>query len=222
MKNKSSNYLSIAIVVVVAIMLLLVYCYKRNHMPKVSFENLKDGAEIETPFNAEMKAENLVVEAATNGVTKGHGHFHIIIDSPPPPTGEAVPMDSLHLHYGKGQTNAMIDLPVGEHVLTLQFADGKHFPYDPQITQTVHVRVTKRNAPPVEVVSTQTTVETETVTKTKSIKTDPHTNNMHVVKKTKVKPDPVEETPPPVTPGYGGGVGGGGVGGGMGGGGSAP
>lgn len=110
---------------------------------KVYFGNLKDGAEVESPFRVEMKTENLVVEPATNGITDGHGHFHIIVDSPMPPTVAPIPKDSMHIHYGQGQTEAELDLPKGVHTLILQFAKGDHVPYDPQIAQEIRVHVTK-------------------------------------------------------------------------------
>lgn len=112
---------------------------------KVSFGNLTGGQEVESPFKVEMKAENLVVEAATAGITDGHGHFHIIVNSPLPPSTMPIPKDSQHIHYGKGQTEAILDLPVGDYTLHLQFAKGDHVPYDPQISSEVHIRVTKQN-----------------------------------------------------------------------------
>ena len=117
---------------------------------KVSFGNLKDGDQVESPFTVEMKAENLVVEPAANGVVEGHGHFHILVNTPVPMSLDPIPNDAQHIHYGQGQTEAVLDLPVGEHTLTLQFAKGDHRPYDPQITQTIKINVTHRNAPPEE------------------------------------------------------------------------
>jgi hypothetical protein len=114
---------------------------------KVHFGNLEDGAEVESPFTVEMVAENLVVEPAANGVKDGHGHFHILVNTPVIRSMEPVPVTPQHIHYGQGQTEAVLDLPVGEHTLILQFAKGDHRPYDPQITQEIKVRVTRRNAP---------------------------------------------------------------------------
>jgi hypothetical protein len=113
---------------------------------KVFFGNLKNGAQIETPFKVEMKAVGLVVEPATKGVTDGHGHFHIIINRPLPDTGMPIPKDSLHIHYGNGQTEAELDLDPGDHYLILQFAKGDHIPYHPQIAEHIRITVTKRHA----------------------------------------------------------------------------
>jgi hypothetical protein len=115
---------------------------------KVYFGNLTDGAEVESPFTVEMMAENLVVEPAANGVQDGHGHFHILVDTDVPRSMDPVPNDPQHIHYGQGQSEAVLDLPVGEHTLTLQFAKGDHRPFDPQITQTIKVLVTKQNIVP--------------------------------------------------------------------------
>jgi hypothetical protein len=114
---------------------------------KVYFGNLTDGASLESPFKVEMKAENLIVEPATMGVNQGHGHFHIIIDAPLASPSEPMPKDAIHHHYGDGQTETTLDLPVGQHTLILQFAKGDHVPYDPPIYQQITVNVTKQNAP---------------------------------------------------------------------------
>ncbi len=119
----------------------------KSHERKVWFGNLTDGQNVESPFKVEMKAQNLVVEPASMGVTDGHGHFHIIINSSLPASGLPIAKDSLHIHYGKGQTETTLNLPVGDYTLDLVFAKGDHVPYDPQISQEVHIHVTKQNLP---------------------------------------------------------------------------
>ena len=133
---------------VVALTLSLSACGKNKG--KVHFGNLKDGDEVESPFTVEMVAENLVVEAAANGVVDGHGHFHILVNTPVPMSLDPIPNDAQHIHYGQGQTEAVLDLPVGEHTLILQFAKGDHRPYDPQVSQEIKIRVTHRNVPAAE------------------------------------------------------------------------
>jgi hypothetical protein len=117
---------------------------------KVHFGNLNDGDEVESPFTVQMVAENLVVEPAANGVVDGHGHFHILVNTPVPMSLDPIPNDAQHIHYGQGQTEAVLDLPEGEHTLILQFAKGDHRPYDPQIAQEIKIRVTHRNVPAAE------------------------------------------------------------------------
>jgi hypothetical protein len=112
---------------------------------RVYFGNLEDGSNVESPFRVDMKAENLIVEPATMGVNDGHGHFHIIVDAPLVGSSGPIPKDAKHIHYGAGETETTLDLPVGQHTLILQFAKGDHVSYDPPIFQQVQVNVTKQN-----------------------------------------------------------------------------
>lgn len=112
---------------------------------RVYFTNLQDGANVESPFKVAFKAENLIVEPATMGVTEGHGHFHIIVDGSLASPSEPMNKDATHIHYGDGQSEGVLDLPVGQHTLILQFAKGNHVPYDPPIYQQITVNVTKQN-----------------------------------------------------------------------------
>ncbi|MBC7950443.1 MAG: DUF4399 domain-containing protein [Rhodospirillaceae bacterium] len=61
------------------------------------------------------------------------GHHHVLVDVPPPPADEPIPNDRNHLHFGKGQTEARIELPPGKHTLQLILGDEKHFPFDPPL-----------------------------------------------------------------------------------------
>lgn len=47
-------------------------------------------------------------------------------DVPCAPAGEIVPADENHLHCGKAQTEATLELTPGAHTLCLQAADGIH------------------------------------------------------------------------------------------------
>lgn len=49
------------------------------------------------------------------GVIPNTGHFHVMVDAPAPAEGEAIPFDAAHLHYGKGQTSADIELAPVSH-----------------------------------------------------------------------------------------------------------
>lgn len=220
MNKKSSTPMIIAIIAIIAILLALVLCHKKSPGYRVYFGNLSDGANVESPFKVEMKSENLVVEPAANGVVEGHGHFHILIDTAPSAIGEPVPMDASHLHFGKGQVETTLDLPEGDHTLILQFASGNHYPYDPQVTQTVHIRVTKQNPPPAALnPETHGTEEMkmDTVVNSSGAMTLMKANKSKNVKgKAKnVKPETLPNTPPPINPGMGNGMGGnsGGMGG---------
>lgn len=108
----------------------------------VSFGNLKDGDTVTSPLHVEMLVQGLTV-APAGTMTENTGHFHLIIDSPPVAEGEVVPADENHIHFGKGQTSANVDLAPGAHTVILQFADGAHRSYGPDLISTLHVTVKK-------------------------------------------------------------------------------
>jgi uncharacterized protein DUF4399 len=61
------------------------------------------------------------------------GHHHLLIDTNLPPFDQPIPNDFNHLHFGAGQTEAKITLPLGPHKLQLILADENHVPHDPPI-----------------------------------------------------------------------------------------
>ena len=127
-------------VVVLAVMTVALAGCKSEPAGTVSFEVPADGAEVVSPFVIRMSADGLTVEPAGT-VRDGYGHHHILVDAGLPPAGQPIPADDQHRHFGKGQTEATLDLSPGEHTLTLLFAGGDHVPYDPPITRTIRVTV---------------------------------------------------------------------------------
>src|SRR5437868_2045287 len=100
---------------------------------KVSFENLKDGDTVTSPFTVKMSVEGMKVEPAGTDInSKTAGHHHLIVDGGPLKKGEVIPVDATHLHFGKGQVTTELSLSPGEHTLTLQFADGTHRSFGPE------------------------------------------------------------------------------------------
>lgn len=71
---------------------------------------------------------------APSGVKKRNtGHHHLIVDAPLPPLDEEIPADKNHLHFGAGQSEAIIELPPGRHTLQLIMGDHDHVPHNPPI-----------------------------------------------------------------------------------------
>ncbi|QCG90705.1 DUF4399 domain-containing protein [Azospirillum sp. TSH100] len=71
---------------------------------------------------------------APAGVRKdGTGHHHLLIDTDLKNFDEPIPSDKQHLHFGKGQTETVLELPPGRHTLQLVLADADHVPHDPPI-----------------------------------------------------------------------------------------
>jgi len=54
---------------------------------------------------------------------------HRTADAELPPMDQPIPNDFSHLHFGAGQTEAKITLPLGKHTLRLLFADAAHVPH---------------------------------------------------------------------------------------------
>ena len=111
---------------------------------KVYFINLKDGAELDSPFLVQFGLSGMGVAPA--GIEKPNtGHHHLIIDTAltPEELKQPIPADDHHLHFGAGQTEAMVTLPKGEHTLQLVLGDWTHIPHVPPVMSDV-ITVTVR------------------------------------------------------------------------------
>jgi uncharacterized protein DUF4399 len=61
------------------------------------------------------------------------GHHHVLINTELPALDREIPNDKNHLHFGRGQTEARIELPPGRHTLQLLFGDANHVPHQPPL-----------------------------------------------------------------------------------------
>jgi hypothetical protein len=117
---------------------------------KVYFENLSNGAVISRTPTIRFGLLNMGVAPA--GMEKANtGHHHLLIDTPLPPLDQQIPNDFNHLHFGAGQTEAKITLPLGQHTLQLLLGDDKHIPHDPPVSSekiSVVVTISGRRAHP--------------------------------------------------------------------------
>lgn len=110
---------------------------------KVLFKNLKEGAEIKSPFKLEMGVQVMKIDTA-GPVVAGYGHHHLFIDAEDSlASGTVIPKDSTHVHFGKGQAEYMLNLSPGKHKLTLQMADGAHRSYGSRLATTINITVKK-------------------------------------------------------------------------------
>lgn len=91
-----------------------------------------DGAVVRGPVTVRFGLSGMGVAPA--GVEhENTGHHHLIIDAPLPPLDEPIPTDDNHLHFGGGQTEAVIVLPPGPHTLQLLLGDWSHVPHAPPV-----------------------------------------------------------------------------------------
>ncbi len=110
--------------------------------PKVWFVEPADGAKVKSPVAMKFGLEGLTIRPAMQDpLDKLTGHHHVVVDGEPIPLGKVVPADETHIHYGKGQTEATLELAPGEHTLTLQLADGSHLSYGKKLSHTIKVTV---------------------------------------------------------------------------------
>jgi hypothetical protein len=109
----------------------------------VFFISPKDKAKIKGgTFTVKFGLKGMSIrKAGEDPADQSSGHHHLIIDGSATPTGEIVPADQTHIHFGQGQTETEVTLAPGKHTLTLQFADGAHRSYGPQMSKTISVTV---------------------------------------------------------------------------------
>jgi len=111
---------------------------------RVYFTNIKDGDTVTNPVKLSFGVDGMGVRPAGQDVNdKTTGHHHLIIDADGIKTGQGVPKDAKHIHYGKGQTSTEVTLTPGKHTLRLQFADGAHRSYGPELSTVITVTVSK-------------------------------------------------------------------------------
>jgi hypothetical protein len=124
---------------------------KRHPSPKdakVYFIEPTDGSYITQ--NPTIRFGLLGMGIAPAGFEKANtGHHHLLVDTELPPFDQPIPNDFNHLHFGAGQTEAKITLPLGPHKLRLLFADEAHVPHDPPVySSEINVIVNQTGRPP--------------------------------------------------------------------------
>lgn len=103
---------------------------------KVFLIEPKNGATVKNPITVKFGVEDMhVVAAGTN--EPNSGHHHLLIDTSIEDYGAPIPADAQHMHFGKAQTEATIELSPGKHTLQDVFADRNHIPHDPPVQSDV-------------------------------------------------------------------------------------
>jgi hypothetical protein len=109
---------------------------------KVYFVYPTEGAYVSRTPNIRFGLVNMGVAPA--GIERPNtGHHHLMVDAPLPPLDQPIPNDFNHLHFGAGQTEAQIMLPLGEHTLQLLLGDENHMAHEPPVySKPIKVMVT--------------------------------------------------------------------------------
>jgi hypothetical protein len=113
---------------------------------KVYFVGLRDGAVI--PQRATIHFGLINMGVAPAGIQNPNtGHHHLLIDVGLPPLDQPIPNDFNHLHFGAGQTEATVNLPLGKHKLQLLLGDTNHVPHNPAVySEPITVTVVRDEA----------------------------------------------------------------------------
>ncbi len=111
---------------------------------KVYFINLNDGDTVTSPVTIRFGLSGMGI-APAGTQAPDTGHHHLLVDAPTlegEALNEAIPMDEHHLHFGKGQTEAVVDLSKGKHTLQLVLGDWSHIPHKtPVMSERITVNV---------------------------------------------------------------------------------
>jgi hypothetical protein len=115
---------------------------------RVYFVGLQDGSVL--PQKATIRFGLVNMGVAPAGIEKANtGHHHMLIDVKLPPLDEPIPNDFNHLHFGAGQTEAVVNLPLGRHTIQLLLGDENHVPHNPPImSKPIKVLVTRTGRRP--------------------------------------------------------------------------
>jgi hypothetical protein len=133
-----------------ALVLLAAAAWAQERTPsppgaEVYFISPKDGATVTSPFLVQFGLKGMGVAPA--GVKFDNtGHHHLIIDSDPPTDLNApLTADDQLIHFGKGQTQAIVTLPPGTHTLQLLLGDQDHRAHNPPVfSKKITVVVVKK------------------------------------------------------------------------------
>jgi hypothetical protein len=100
---------------------------------KVYIISPRDGATVKSPVRVRFGLIGMGVAPAGVDVPDT-GHHHLIIDLDELPSLDLpLPATDNVRHFGKGQTEAKIELSPGEHTLQLVLGDKIHLPHSPAV-----------------------------------------------------------------------------------------
>ena len=109
----------------------------------VYFINLQDGDKLESPLFIQFGLSGIgIAPAGTNRQDTGHHHLLINVDDID--LSRPIPSSQNHIHFGGGQTEAVIDLQTGVYTLQLLLGNMSHIPHNPPIiSKKIKIEVIK-------------------------------------------------------------------------------
>ncbi|MEY8204436.1 MAG: DUF4399 domain-containing protein [Bermanella sp.] len=102
---------------------ITVQAYGHGH---VSISYPKDGAVVQSPVVVKFSLEGMTLAPAGTGGPNS-GHHHLIVDGELPDLKK--PMGGEVQHFGKAQSETVLELAPGKHTLQLILGDKTHTPH---------------------------------------------------------------------------------------------
>jgi hypothetical protein len=100
----------------------------------------KDGATVNGPVKIVFGLSGMGVAPA--GIDfPNTGHHHLLVDLENlPDLNKPIPANKNHIHFGKGQTEAILELPKGKRTLQLLMGNYLHIPHkEPVISNKITI-----------------------------------------------------------------------------------
>lgn len=109
----------------------------------VYFINLENNAKVTNPVHIQFGLAGMgIAPAGTQLENTGHHHLLINETIEGDEVNAGIPADEQHIHFGKGQTEATLDLPKGTHTLQLVLGDWSHIPHaNPVMSERITITV---------------------------------------------------------------------------------
>ncbi len=107
---------------------------------KLYFIEPKDGATVNGPIKIVFGLSGMGVAPA--GIDfPNTGHHHLLVDLENlPDLSKPIPANKNHIHFGKGQTEAILELPKGKRTLQLLMGNYLHIPHkEPVISEKITI-----------------------------------------------------------------------------------
>jgi hypothetical protein len=127
---------ALAVAAIAVVATAVAYAQERTPAPpgaEVYIVSPKDGATVKSPVTVVFGLKGMGIAPA--GVKfENSGHHHLLIDTAvPADLNLPLPTTDQVKHFGKGQTEASIELAPGKHTLQLVLGDQNHTPHNPPV-----------------------------------------------------------------------------------------
>jgi len=113
---------------------------------RVFFVEPQNGATVKSPVHLKFGIDNYQIAPVPQGTVEtsrpGMGHHHVGVDTDCLPAGTVIQKASPWVHFGDGKSEIDMQLPPGQHKLTLQLGDDQHKTIEGLCT-TITVNVTE-------------------------------------------------------------------------------